>query len=91
MNINRDDYFQLGKKKYITLDKTRYLGLDYIFVNELDDNENPTNKFRIYKLLEKGIIEETNQKIIEPLKNHFSYNLGDNIIRTFQIMNEDNK
>lgn len=71
MNIEVDDYFELGDEKYITIDKHNYMGCDYIFVNELDENEEPKQNFKVYKCQNNGLIEEKNEEILNRLLKHF--------------------
>lgn len=56
MDIKTNDYFELGDEKYITLDDCVYEDNKYIFVNQLNDVEEPTEMFKIFKCIEKGLV-----------------------------------
>ncbi len=72
MQVKVDDIFSLSSGKYITLEETLYEQERYIFVNKLDEKEEPTNKFLIFKCTNEGLIEEKNEQILKPLLDYFS-------------------
>ncbi len=72
MNVRVNDVFSLKSGKYITLEKANYNGDSYIFVNKLDNFDEPTNWFMVFKCLNKGLIEEKDTNILKPLLQYFS-------------------
>ena len=58
MQVKVDDVFSLKSGKYITLEETNYEQERYIFVNKLDENDNPSKKFVVFKCTDKGLLEE---------------------------------
>lgn len=72
MNVRVNDVFSLRSGKYITLEKVNYNEDSYIFVNKLDNFDEPTNQFMVFKCLEEGLIEEKDANILKPLLQYFS-------------------
>lgn len=70
--VKVDDIFLLSSGKYITLDEIILENERYIFVNKLDDNEEPTKDFRVFKSTKQGLIEEKNKEKLRPLLEYFS-------------------
>lgn len=72
MDVKVNDLFELSSGKYITLDAVVYESQRYIFVNKLDENEEPTKKFMVFRCTDKGLIEEKNADVLKPVLSHFS-------------------
>lgn len=79
MNIKIGDYFELNGKKNITLDSHIYNDKKYIFVNELTEEEEPTKVFRVYYLIDNGLVEENNKEVLDELLKVFSDNMNKKI------------
>lgn len=79
MNVKKDDVFKLSSGVYITLDETEYDGVRYIFVNKLDEREEPTKEFVVFKCLENGLVIEKNKNVLTPVLNYFSERANDNL------------
>ena len=76
MEIVKNDYFELGEQKYITLDTYNYLDNSYIFVNELTSEEEPTKNFKVFKNINNGLIEETDKEVLEIVLKYFESNFN---------------
>lgn len=48
MNISKQDIIQIENTKYIVLTSTNYLNVEYFLVNELDEEEEPTQSYYIF-------------------------------------------
>lgn len=79
MNIRVNDYFELADKKYITLDVYEYENSKYIFVNELDDEEEPKLQFKVFRCMQEGLIEEKNEEVLKQVLMIFEKNFNDKI------------
>lgn len=56
MDIVIGDLLTIEGEKYITLQKLTYENDDYIFVNKVIDENNLTEEFYIFKIVNNGII-----------------------------------
>lgn len=56
MDIVIGDLLTIEGEKYITLEKLTYENNDYIFVNKVIDENNLTEEFYIFKIVNNGII-----------------------------------
>lgn len=72
MEIKVNDMFELSSGKYITLDDVVYDSQRYIFVNKLDEDEEPTKTFMVFRCTDKGLVEEKNADVLKPVLSHFS-------------------
>ena len=76
LKLKENDMFELGDKNYITLDSTSYKNDEYIFVNELDENEAPTKKFIAFKVVGDKLVEEKDEKVMRNILPIFSTNMN---------------
>ena len=76
LDLKENDMFKLGETSYITLDSTKYKEDTYIFVNELDEKEEPTKKFIVYKIVENKLVEEKDEKVMRNILPIFSTNMN---------------
>ena len=76
LSLKENDLFDLGDTSYITLDSTKYKNEEYIFVNELDKEENPTKKFIVFKIVEDKLVEEKDEKVMRNILPIFSTNMN---------------
>ena len=76
IDLKENDMFKLGETSYITLDSTKYKEDTYIFVNELDEKEEPTKKFIVYKIVENKLVEEKDEKVMRNILPIFSTNMN---------------
>ena len=83
MTIRVNDIFEAEGKDYAVLDKITHKGIVYIFTNELDGEE-PTAAFRVYKVVENGIVEITDRRILSEVLPIFSSHMNDRL----EIINE---
>lgn len=79
MNIRINDYFELAEKKYITLDVYEYENNKYIFVNELDDEEEPKQNFKVFRCMEQGLVEEKKEEVLKEVLKVFEKNFNEKI------------
>ena len=78
------DLLTVSSKKYIVLDKIGYLSQEYIFVNEMTDNEENTDAFYVMKIVgdSVSIIEE--KAVIDNLLPIFSENIQKMVNKVFE-------
>ncbi len=81
--IKVNDVFEAEGKDYITLDKIIFNGQEYIFTNELENDE-PTKIFRVFRLKENGIVEVTDKGVLSQILPTFSKNMNDKL----EVINE---
>ena len=69
-NVSVGDLLTIEGKKYITLELLNYENNDYLFVNEMTDEEEVTEDFYIFKLFYDGSIrivtEERLKQVLIP-------------------------
>lgn len=87
MQVKVDDVFSLKSGKYITLEETNYEQERYIFVNRLDENDNPSKKFVVFKCTDKGLLEEKNNDKLNVLLKIFSDKVNDKLELVNEIFN----
>lgn len=66
MQIMIGDLLTIEENKYITLEKLTYNNDNYIFVNKVIDDDNVSDEFYIFKIINDSVImiEEDNLKNI---------------------------
>ncbi len=79
MQVKVDDVFSLKSGKYITLEETNYEQERYIFVNKLDENDNPSKKFVVFKCTDKGLLEEKDNDKLNVLLKIFGDKVNDKL------------
>lgn len=84
MQVKLDDVFSLRSGKYITLEETVYDEERYIFVNRLDENDNPSDKFVVFKCTSDGLLEEKDVNKLKPLLEIFSNKVNEKL----ELVNE---
>lgn len=80
MNIKTNDYFELGEEKYITIDDCIYDENKYIFVNQLDAAEEPTEMFKIFKCLDNGLVLIKDEQKTAELLNIFEKKINEKLL-----------
>lgn len=75
MRIMVDDLITLGDKKYITLDSIYYEDNNYIFVNEVTKDEEPTKSFYVFKVVDNSCLLIDDTKILDLVLPIFSSNV----------------
>ncbi len=84
MQVKLDDVFSLRSGKYVTLEETFYDEERYIFVNRLDENDNPSDKFVVFKCTSDGLLEEKDVNKLKPLLEIFSNKVNEKL----ELVNE---
>lgn len=79
MQVKVDDVFSLKSGKYITLEETNYEQERYLFVNKLDENDNPSKKFVVFKCTDKGLLEEKDNDKLNVLLKIFGDKVNDKL------------
>ncbi len=79
MQIKIDDVFSLSSGRYIALEEAFYLQDRYIFVNKLNEDDNPTNDFKVFKCVNDAIVEEKDNKKLKELLDFFSEKVNDKL------------
>lgn len=80
MEIKVDDMFSLSNSKYITLDEKIQEQERYIFTNKLDEYENPTQEFIVFKCLGEGLTREIQPEILKKLLEYFSEQANEKLL-----------
>lgn len=86
MKLN--DLFEVKGKDYIVIDLTNYGGEKYLFTNELNNSEEPTKIFKIFKEVKNGLVEEKNEKILNIILPVFSKGINDKLMIINEYYNE---
>ena len=84
MQVKLDDVFSLRSGKYVTLEETFYDEERYIFVNRLEENDNPSDKFVVFKCTSDGLLEEKDVNKLKPLLEIFSNKVNEKL----ELVNE---
>ena len=88
--IKEDDMFTLKSGKYIALSKTKLNDQEYIFTNKLDQEEEPTNKFLVFKVTDAGLVEEKDRVKLSKLLDYFSEVANEKLEYVNYFMEEQN-
>lgn len=67
------DIFCLGENRFMVAETSTYMGVEYLLLNKLDGEEEPTKELYVYKVLEKGlqkVVEQSTLDIIVPVFNN---------------------
>jgi len=80
MNIKTNDYFELGNEKYITINDCFYESDKYIFVNQLNEIEEPTEMFKIFKCLDEGLVLVKDEQTTVELLKIFEKEINDKLL-----------
>ena len=83
MTIKVNDIIEAKGKDYAVIDKITYKMIEYIFTNELENDE-PTAAFRVYKVVEGGIVEVKDRRILAEILPIFSEHMNEKL----EVINE---
>lgn len=86
MKIVVGDLLTIKGEKYITMDVVPYGGVNYAFVNKMTKDEEPTDEFYTFEILEKSVKRVEDKKILDILLPMFSSSVQNMIDK---IMNND--
>ena len=77
------DLLTIEGKKYIVMDKISYIGEEYIFVNEMTDNEENTSNYYVMELINDNVKIINDKELLEKLLSIFSDNVQIMVNRVF--------
>ena len=77
------DLLTIEGKKYIVIDKISYIGEEYIFVNEMTDNEENTSNYYVMELINDNVKIINDKELLEKLLSIFSDNVQIMVNRVF--------
>ena len=75
MKIELGDIITLSNTKYMVAEMSTYMETDYLLLNKLDMEEEPSQEFYIYKKNDRGLILITDKNILNILYPVFSNKL----------------
>lgn len=75
--MNIDDIINIDGITYGILDVKPYGGINYYFTNALDENNNPTTEFAIFKVENEEMVKESDADMLKVLSSLFSNSLQD--------------
>ena len=78
------DLLTISDKKYIVLDKINYLSKEYIFVNEMTNDEKNTDKYLVMKVVGECVTILEEKSLINNLLPFFSNNIQKMVNRVFE-------
>lgn len=81
MKLSLGDIFNVGEKKYIVIEKCTFTDIDYIFVNKLTAEEEPTNDFYVYKENKNGVVLITDKNVLDIVLPIFSNKLQNDVTK----------
>ena len=65
MKYELGDIFTLGENTYMVAETSMYMDVEYLLLNKLDSEEEPTNELYVYKIVEGGLLKVTEQSILD--------------------------
>lgn len=89
MKLEVGDLLTIEDKEYLTMDIILYEGANYLFTNEII-NEEPTQHYTIFKQEDDEVVEITDSKIINVILPIFNSNIQkliteSNLIEKYEI------
>lgn len=79
--VRVNDVFELEGVNYIALKVCNLNNNEYIFTNVLNENEEPTKNFKLFRQIPKGLIEVKNQEELNNVLPTFSRLINDDILK----------
>ena len=65
MKYELGDIFTLGENTYLVAETSIFMDVEYLLLNKLDSEEEPTNELYVYKVVEDGLLKVTDQSILD--------------------------
>ena len=65
MKYELGDIFPLGENTFMVVETSTYMDVEYLLLNKLDSEEEPTNELFIYKVVQGGLLKVTDQSILD--------------------------
>jgi len=65
MKYELGDVFTLSGDTYMVAETSMYMDVEYLLLNKLDSNEEPSNELYVYECVEGGLIKVTEQSILD--------------------------
>ena len=75
MKYELGDIFTLGDNTYMVAETSMYMEVEYVLLNKLDSEEEPTNELYIYKVVNNGLVKVTDQSILDIITPVFNNKL----------------
>ena len=86
MKYELGDIFTLGENKFMVVETSTYMEVEYLLLNKLDAEEETTNELYVYKVVEGGLLKVTEQNILEIIMPVFNNKLQRDITN---VQNEE--
>lgn len=86
MKYELGDIFTLGENKFMVVETSTYMDVEYLLLNKLDSKEEPTNELFVYKVVEGGLLKVTDQSILDIILPVFDYKIKRDITN---VQNEE--
>lgn len=65
MTFELGDVFSLGENKYMVAETSLYMDVEYLLLNKLDSEEEPTKELYVYKKVDEGLLKVTEKEILD--------------------------
>jgi len=75
MKIIVGDLLTIEEEKFITMDVITYDGVDYAFVNKMTDDEEPTETFYVFEIIDDEVELVEDKEILDQVLPIFSKNV----------------
>ena len=59
------DIFTLGENRFMVAETSTYMDVEYLLLNKLNNEEEPTNELFVYKVVEGGLLKVADQSILD--------------------------
>jgi len=86
MKYELGDIFPLGEDTFMVVETSTYVDVEYLLLNKLDIEEEPTNELYVYKVVEGGLLKVTEQSILDIIIPVFNNKIQRDIAN---VQNED--
>jgi len=86
MKYELGDIFSLAEEKFMVAETSVYMDVEYLLLNKLDSEKEPTNELYVYKVVEDGLIKVTEQETLDIILPVFNNKLQKHISN---IQNEE--
>ena len=86
MKYELGDIFTLEESTYMVAETSMYMDVEYLLLNKLDSDEEPTNELYVYKVVENGLLKVTDQSVLDIILPVFNNKIQKDIAN---VHNED--
>ena len=80
MKYELGDIFKLEENNYMVAETIIYNDIEYLLLNKLDEQEDPSQELYIYKVTENGLMKITEKEILDLILPVFNNKIQKQII-----------